>query len=60
VTAIDGKAIALPRQPVQLSRTPSVLATRTPEFAEHTDELLAEFGFSAAEIEGFRERGAIE
>jgi hypothetical protein len=33
---------------------------RTPEFAEHTDELLAEFGFSAADVKGFRERGSVE
>ena len=47
VTATDGKPITLPRQPFHLSRTPSKLATRTPEFAEHTDEILTEFGFSA-------------
>jgi crotonobetainyl-CoA:carnitine CoA-transferase CaiB-like acyl-CoA transferase len=33
---------------------------RTPEFAEHTDELLTEFGFSDTEIKGFRERGSVE
>ncbi len=60
MTMTDGKDIALPRQPFRLSRTPSTLARRTPEFAEHTDEVLAEFGFSEAEIKGFRERGAVE
>jgi formyl-CoA transferase len=60
VTAVDGKTMRLPRQPFQLSRTPSKLAVRTPEFAEHTDELLAEFGFSADDIRGFRERGSVE
>jgi crotonobetainyl-CoA:carnitine CoA-transferase CaiB-like acyl-CoA transferase len=60
VTAVDGREIALPRQPFSLSRTPSTLARRTPEFAEHTDEVLAEFGFTPAEIKGFRERGAVE
>ena len=60
VTATDGRTITLPRQPFRLNRTPSVLTRRTPEFAEHTDEVLAEFGFSAAEIRGFRERGAVE
>jgi crotonobetainyl-CoA:carnitine CoA-transferase CaiB-like acyl-CoA transferase len=60
VTATDGKEIKLPRQPFTLSRTPSALARRTPEFAEHTDEILAEFGFSEAEIKGFRERGSVE
>jgi crotonobetainyl-CoA:carnitine CoA-transferase CaiB-like acyl-CoA transferase len=60
VTATDGKEITLPRQPFRLSRTPSTLTTRTPEFAEHTDELLTEFGFSAAEIKAFRAGGAVE
>lgn len=60
VTATDGKDITLPRQPFRLSRTPSRIARRTPEFAEHTDEVLAEFGFSASEIKTFRERGSVE
>jgi crotonobetainyl-CoA:carnitine CoA-transferase CaiB-like acyl-CoA transferase len=60
VTATDGHDIVLPRQPFRLSRTPSTLARRTPEFAEHTDEVLAEFGFSDAEIKGFRAHGAVE
>jgi len=60
VVATDGKPMTLPRQPFTLSRTPSRLMRRTPEFAEHTDELLAEFGFSAADIAGFRVRGSVE
>ena len=36
------------------------LVRRTPEFAEHTDELLREFGFYPDQIEGFRKRGSIE
>ena len=60
VVATDGKTMTLPRQPFTLSRTPSKLQRRTPEFAEHTDELLAEFGFSAVDIKGFRERGSVE
>jgi crotonobetainyl-CoA:carnitine CoA-transferase CaiB-like acyl-CoA transferase len=60
IAGTGGKVMALPRQPFTLSRTGSVLATRTPEFAEHTDEVLAEFGFSLSEIAGFRERGSIE
>jgi crotonobetainyl-CoA:carnitine CoA-transferase CaiB-like acyl-CoA transferase len=60
LTMTDGKEITLPRQPFRLSRTPSTLAVRTPEFAEHTDEVLAGFGYSSAEIKGFRERGAVE
>ena len=60
VTATDGRDMVLPRQPMTLSRTPSKLMRRTPEFAEHTDEILREFGFSDAEIKGYRERGAVE
>ena len=60
VTATDGKQMRLPRQPFTLSRTGSKLAVRTPEFAEHTDEILAEFGFSETEIRDFRGRGSVE
>jgi crotonobetainyl-CoA:carnitine CoA-transferase CaiB-like acyl-CoA transferase len=60
VTATDGREITLARQPFQLSRTPSKLVRRTPEFAEHTDEVLAEFGYSETEIKGFHERGSVE
>lgn len=60
LTATDGREIALPRQPFGLSRTPSKLVRSTPEFAEHTDEVLAEFGFSAAEIKALRDRGTVE
>jgi len=60
VVAIDGHEMTLPRQPFTLSRTPSKLAVRTPEFGEHTDEILSEFGYSADEIRELRERGAVE
>lgn len=35
---------------VSLSRTPSKMAARPPEFGEQTDEVLAEFEFDADEI----------
>ena len=60
VAGTNGKDISLPRQPFRLSRTPSKLTVRTPEFAEHTEEVLAEFGFGPAEIKALRERGAVE
>jgi crotonobetainyl-CoA:carnitine CoA-transferase CaiB-like acyl-CoA transferase len=60
VTATDGREINLPRQPFRLSRTPSTLAVRTPEFGEHTDELLSEFGYSESDIAQLRERGLVE
>ena len=46
----DGRDIRLVGQPYTLSRTPSTMAARPPEVGEQTEEVLAEFGFSAAEI----------
>jgi crotonobetainyl-CoA:carnitine CoA-transferase CaiB-like acyl-CoA transferase len=37
-------------QPVQLSRTPSTIARSAPRRGEHTEEILAELGFSAADM----------
>jgi crotonobetainyl-CoA:carnitine CoA-transferase CaiB-like acyl-CoA transferase len=51
--------IELIGQPVTLSRTPAALETASPDAGEHTDEVLAEYGFSAAEIAGLRAAGAI-
>jgi formyl-CoA transferase len=51
--------INLVGQPFTLSRTPSRLATAAPEYGEHTDEILAEFGYSADEIAGFRSDGTL-
>jgi formyl-CoA transferase len=45
--------------PIRLSRTPARLATATPERGEHTDEVLAEVGYSAGEIAAFRAAGVI-
>ena len=38
-----------------LSRTPSSMAARPPEFGEQTEEVLAEFGFSADEVAQLRQ-----
>ena len=51
----ENRHIRLVGQPFALSRTPSKMAARPPEFGEQTDELLAEFGFSAAEIAELRQ-----
>lgn len=55
----DGRAFELVAQPVTLSRTPSRMAARPPQFGEHTDEVLREFDFSADEIAALRQCGAI-
>jgi formyl-CoA transferase len=47
------------RQPMSLSRTPSRVVTATPKRGEHTDEVLAEFGLSEAEISALRRANAI-
>lgn len=51
----ESRPIRLVGQPVTLSRTPSRMAARPPDFGEQTDEVLREFGFSAAEIAKLRQ-----
>jgi formyl-CoA transferase len=55
----DGRDLRLVAQPVTLSRTPSRMAARPPESGEHTDEVLAEFGFSAREIAELKGAGLV-
>ena len=40
--------------PVALSETPGALRGRAPTYSEHTEEILREIGFSAAEIQALR------
>ena len=51
--------IRLVSQPFKLSRTPSKLVTRPPEFGEQTEEILAEFGFGAGEIAELKQRKVV-
>ena len=44
---------------VQLERTPGQIRHGAPEFGQHTEEVLLEFGFEWAEIEGLQSSGAI-
>jgi formyl-CoA transferase len=46
-------------QAVGLSRTPATMASATPETGQHTDEVLAEAGYSAADIARLRNHQAI-
>jgi formyl-CoA transferase len=47
--------LSLVAQPVTLSRTPSRMAARPPEFGEQTDEVLDEFGFGEDEVAKLRQ-----
>jgi formyl-CoA transferase len=55
----QNRHVRLVAQPVKLSRTPSKMAARPPEFGEHTEEILAEFGFSGDEIKDLRARKVV-
>ena len=46
--------VELVGQPLVLSRTPAQIKEPAPDKGEHTDEILEEFGLSAAEIERLR------
>ena len=52
----EGRHIQLVGQPFTLSRTPSKMAARPPEFGEQTEEVLAEFGFTRDEIGSLRQK----
>ena len=53
------KPAPLARAPVALSDTPGSIAHRAPTLGEHTDAILAEAGYSAAEIADLREQKII-
>jgi crotonobetainyl-CoA:carnitine CoA-transferase CaiB-like acyl-CoA transferase len=55
----EGRHIRLVSQPFKLSRTPSKMDARPPEFGEQTEEVLAEFGFAPGEIAELRERKVV-
>ncbi|MGH6776495.1 MAG: CaiB/BaiF CoA transferase family protein [Bradyrhizobium sp.] len=55
----ENRHICLVGQPVTLSRTPSRMAARPPEFGEHTDEVLREFGFGTDEIAELKKRKVV-
>ncbi len=55
----DGSEQVFVAQPFKMSRTPTKIAATPPKQGEHTDEVLAEFGFSAAEIKTLHEAKAV-
>ena len=53
------KPIPISAPPARLSESPAQRPRRAPLLGEHTDEVLAELGFSAEEITSFRRANAI-
>jgi crotonobetainyl-CoA:carnitine CoA-transferase CaiB-like acyl-CoA transferase len=45
--------------PIKLSATPVAYRRGPPLLGQHTDEVLAEFGFSAQQIDTLRSEGAL-
>jgi formyl-CoA transferase len=45
--------------PIRFSRTPGSVRRKPPRFAEHTDEVLAAHGFTAAEVAELKQSGAL-
>jgi crotonobetainyl-CoA:carnitine CoA-transferase CaiB-like acyl-CoA transferase len=58
-TGDDRGTLRVVGQPVTLGRTPSELVAAPPDCGQHTDEVLSEFGFTAAEIAELRETKVI-
>ena len=48
------RRVPLAETPVRLSRTPGGIRTRPPTIGEHTDQVLAELGYGAQEIDALR------
>ena len=51
--------LATPACPIRLTDTPAAVRRSAPRFGEHTHEVLAEAGYSADQIEGMRQSGAV-
>lgn len=58
MTDADGRQRELVASPVRFGREP-VRMTRAPQFAEHTDEILRELGWSDDDIIALKVDGAI-
>jgi formyl-CoA transferase len=56
VLAGDGEPLKVPGIVPKLSATPGAIRSPAPKLGEHTDEVLKEIGYSAAEIEELRKK----
>jgi crotonobetainyl-CoA:carnitine CoA-transferase CaiB-like acyl-CoA transferase len=54
-----GKLTSTISSPIQVRGVAKVTAKRAPEIGEHTEELLTQLGFSAAEIDALRASGTV-
>jgi formyl-CoA transferase len=62
VTTLDHPVIGRYRtmtKPIKFSETPGPAPAASPSFGQHSDEVLAAHGYSAAEIDSLRERGIV-
>jgi len=57
--AVGPRRLATPACPVRLHDTPAALRRPAPRLGEHTREVLAEAGYSADQIEGMWQSGAV-
>ena len=53
-TFVEHGGVIQPAPAPRFSETPTAVVRQPPEHGEHTDEVLAEFGFTAEEIDGLR------
>jgi formyl-CoA transferase len=63
VTTLDHPVIGSYRtmtKPIKLSDTPGPAPTASPTFGQHSDEVLAGYGYSATEIAILRERNVVK
>jgi crotonobetainyl-CoA:carnitine CoA-transferase CaiB-like acyl-CoA transferase len=51
--------LKLPGPPYKLSETPATVRTAPPLLGQHTDEILAQLGYSPTEIQSLRQIGAV-
>jgi formyl-CoA transferase len=47
-------------KPAKFADTPGPLPSPSPTFGQHSDEILARHGYSAAEIAALRDRGVVK